>query len=268
VVSPFVDGLVRDGVVTRWFFIRYSDPHWHIRLRLKGDPAALSGDVLPALSELIEREVARGRVWKLELDTYEREVARYGGGRAIDLAEALFHSDSDAAVALLRAAPGDAGMDARWKIALAGIDRLFEDFGLSLESKRALARRQRDGYAAEFGAGTHLKKGIGGRYRDVKDELTAILRGHPGGDPVVGRGLEILGERTRTGAPVVAQIRDLDVAGALSVTIDELAATLAHVWVNRALRSAHRAQEYVIYDLLDRLYAAEAARAAGAPGHA
>jgi thiopeptide-type bacteriocin biosynthesis protein len=258
-VAPLVERLTNEGLVARWFFLRYSDPDWHLRVRMKGEPDVLLRRVLPELTAVVEAEIDKGRAWKLQLDTYDREVARYGGPAGIELAEDLFHFDSEAAVAILSAASGDAGMDARWRLALAGIDRLFDDFGLALDAKRALARRQRDGYAREFDAGTHLKKGIGARYRDGKDGLGAMLRAEPGGEPVIARGLAILERRSAASAATVARIKELDAAGTLTVPVDELAATFAHLWVNRVLRSAHRAQEYVIYDFLDRLYAAQAA---------
>jgi hypothetical protein len=43
----------------------------------------------------------------------------------------------------------------------------------------------------------------------------------------------------------------------------ELAASYAHMHVNRLLRSAHRAQELVLYEFLDRAYSARAGRRAG-----
>jgi len=43
----------------------------------------------------------------------------------------------------------------------------------------------------------------------------------------------------------------------------ELAMSFAHMHVNRLLRSAQRAQELVLYEMLDRLYASRAAREAG-----
>ena len=42
--------------------------------------------------------------WQVQLDTYEREVERYGGPEGIELAEQLFHADSEAVLAIARAA--------------------------------------------------------------------------------------------------------------------------------------------------------------------
>jgi len=46
----------------------------------------------------------------------------------------------------------------------------------------------------------------------------------------------------------------------LTVSIEEMTASLAHMRANRLLRSAHRAQEAVIYDFLERIYEGRAAR--------
>jgi hypothetical protein len=46
----------------------------------------------------------------------------------------------------------------------------------------------------------------------------------------------------------------------LSAPLPELAPSYLHMYANRLLRSAHRAQELVVYDFLCRLYDARAAR--------
>jgi hypothetical protein len=48
----------------------------------------------------------------------------------------------------------------------------------------------------------------------------------------------------------------------LSVSLDDLLWSYAHMHANRLLRGAHRAQELVLYDLLDHVYASRLARAA------
>ena len=49
VVRPVVERVLSAGAADRWFFIRYGDPDWHLRLRFHGHPARLGGEVLPAL---------------------------------------------------------------------------------------------------------------------------------------------------------------------------------------------------------------------------
>ncbi|MFJ7412337.1 lantibiotic dehydratase [Streptomyces sp. NPDC098077] len=89
--------------VDRWFFVRYADPDPHLRLRLHGEPRALTARVLPRLRDLTEDLRGRGLAGRLVLDTYEPETARYGGtAEAMAAAERVFHADSAAALEHLR----------------------------------------------------------------------------------------------------------------------------------------------------------------------
>ena len=115
------------GEADGWFFIRYGDPEWHLRVRFHGDPSRLQSGVLPRLHAALEPLLADGRIWRVQLDTYEREVERYGGPEGIGLAERLFQIDSEAVLAILEMLEGDEGADLRWRLALRGIDMLLGD---------------------------------------------------------------------------------------------------------------------------------------------
>jgi thiopeptide-type bacteriocin biosynthesis protein len=95
--------------VDRWFFIRYADPFPHLRVRFHGDPAVLTGTVLPRLHDWAADLRAAGLASRLALDAYEPEVTRYGGPDALEAAERAFAADSAAVLAQLRAR--DAGLD-------------------------------------------------------------------------------------------------------------------------------------------------------------
>ncbi|MEV2274871.1 lantibiotic dehydratase [Nocardiopsis sp. NPDC049922] len=86
--------LLRGLPVERWFFVRYDDPHPHLRLRFRGVPDTLNADVLPRLSDWVATLRASGLVDRLELTTYAPEVGRYGPGEAMTAAERVFDADS------------------------------------------------------------------------------------------------------------------------------------------------------------------------------
>src|SRR6185436_2264047 len=52
-LAPVVEKAIDSGLASRWFFIRYGDPDWHVRLRFRGDPAKLYGELLPLLHEAL-----------------------------------------------------------------------------------------------------------------------------------------------------------------------------------------------------------------------
>ena len=260
VVGPLVRSSLASGAADAWFFIRYADPDWHLRLRLHGEPGRLSAEVLPRLHAAVAPLLETGQLWRVQLDTYEREVERYGGDRGTELAEQLFAADSEAVLTILESLSGDTGLDSRWRLAMAGIDLLFEDLGLTLEERRTSARRQREGFGHEFAVDGTFRGQVGRRYRAERTSLEALL--DPGQDPPasLAQGLEALHRRSLQIAPVGEELRRLARAGRLSTTMADLAASYAHMHVNRLLRSAHRAQELVLYELLDRVYTARAGR--------
>ena len=120
----------------------------------------------------------RSQLWRVQLDTYEREVERYGGEAGIGLAERVFHADSDAVLAIAGQLTGDAGAELRWRVALRGIDLLFDDLGLTLEQKRDIAGRARHGYGSEFGAGGAFSREVSRRYRTERASVEALLDPH------------------------------------------------------------------------------------------
>jgi hypothetical protein len=72
--------------------------------------------------------------------------------------------------------------------------------------------------------------------------------------------LRALRQRDEAVAEVAGELRAVATAGRLGATLPGLAASYAHLHVNRMLRSAQRFQELAVYDLLDRLYLAQVAR--------
>ncbi|MFC4531996.1 lantibiotic dehydratase [Sphaerisporangium dianthi] len=255
VVRPVVRDAVSGGAADRWFFIRYADPDPHLRLRLHGDPARLMGEVLPALLGGCAGLHAEGTVWRTQLDTYEREVERYGGPDGIVLAERLFHADSDAALDAIAGVPGDG--DARWRLALAGLDRLLGDLGLDLPGRIAVVGAARDRFGREFGADAAFARRLGARYRRERAALEALLGTEP---PEVAA----YAARSRALRSVAGDLAACARDGRLARPLTTLAGGFLHLHANRMLPSAARAQELVLYDFLHRWYRSRAARLNGA----
>jgi thiopeptide-type bacteriocin biosynthesis protein len=251
-LGPLANDLVEEGLARLWFFVRYADPHHHLRVRFAGDPRVLRDAVVPRLEAAVAPLLADGRVWKVQWDTYDREVERYGGPAGIGLCEELFHHDSRAAVDLLRRASGDVRDDARWRLAFLGMDRLLGDLGLNLGERRDVLRLERDASREEFRMDAARSASVGARYRAEATALRALLRPEPGEGPRDVAVDAVLERRSRDSAATVAELRRLERHGGLASSVKSLAPSLLHMHANRMLRSAHRAQELVLYDFLYR----------------
>lgn len=264
VVGPLVREVQASGAADSWFFIRYGDPQWHLRLRFHGAPERLVAEVLPALEAAVAPLLADGRLWRFQLDTYDREVERYGGPAGIGLCEHLFHADSEAVLEIVEMLEGDEGAEARWRLAFYGTDLLLEDLGLDAEGKRAVLGRVRESFFREFGGGKPLRIQLDQKQRAERRSLEALL------DPVrneqsdLAPGLAVLRRRSQRNAPLVVELRRLEQEGRLTSSVAQIAPSLVHMHVNRLIRSAQRAHELVLYDLLGGIFDSRAARAAKA----
>jgi thiopeptide-type bacteriocin biosynthesis protein len=256
-VGPCARRLVASGAADRWFFLRYDDPGFHLRVRAHGD----ADRIRTAFEGLAARAIDQGLAHDARFATYQREVERYGGAEGIVVAERLFHADSEAVVDLLDLFdPGEAGLDARWRIGLLGADRLLRDLGLDDVRRAEAARRIRGAFEAEMRADARLRKGVAGRVRAERAALDDLLDASADGDHPLAPGVRVLAERSARIAPLAAELAASRAGGRLTTSIDALAAAFVHMWLNRLCRSESRGQEYVTYALLARLYEARAAR--------
>lgn len=258
IVAPLVAKQKKSS--TGWFFIRYGDPEWHVRLRLRGDPKRLAANALPALHELAAPLLRDGRVSRLQLDTYERETERYGGSDGIELAEALFQADSEAVLSIVELLDEDDGAEARWRLALRGMHLLLVDLGLDLTRRSEVMRRVRARFAAEHRVDVGVEKQLGAKYRAERLALEALLAMPPESDHPLAPGFELLAERSERIAPIARELAAREANGRLRSSVVDLAPSFLHMHANRLLRSEQRSQELVLYDFLSRLYESEAAR--------
>jgi thiopeptide-type bacteriocin biosynthesis protein len=258
-VRPWVADALMSGAADRWFFLRYAGHDARLRVRVHGDPARLLGEAFPALQARAAALVEHGVIWNIGLDPYQRETERFGGPHGIEIAEHMFHADSDAVAAILEHLQGDAGEIARWQLTLRGIDLLLDDLGLDRRAKLEVMRYGKARLVGMLQAPPVLDRQLGAAYRTQRTALEALL------DPAGGPGdlvapLAVLHERSTRLAPWVRELRAREQAGQLTQTLAALAWSLVHLFTNRMLRSASLAQELVLYDWLRRAYQSALAR--------
>jgi thiopeptide-type bacteriocin biosynthesis protein len=248
-IGPCVRGLVAVGATDQWFFVRYEDPRFHLRVRAHGDPDRIRA----RFEALAARAIDEGLASDVQFGTYVREIERYGGAHGIVVAERMFHADSDAVVDVLdRCHPGGQGLDARWRIGLLGADRILADLDLSLPARFELARIMRARFEREFRADSRLRKDVAAKVPAELPAVEDLMLASAGTGHALASGIAVLDERSARIAPLAVQLGDL---------VDVVAPSLVHMWLNRLCRSQSRRQEYVTYALLARVYEVRRARA-------
>jgi lantibiotic biosynthesis protein len=228
---------IASGAAESWFFIRYADPEPHLRLRFRGDPGRLLKDLVPHLSNWASGLLNDGLIVRLCFDTYEREVERFAGPAGVEAAEALFHTDSQAVIEILRLSrSGLLDLDMS-SLAFVSIDDLLAGLGAT-EAERADWYRER----------APSRTLAADEYRRRKDTLRRLigdpeqLFARPGGDALA----RILAARRNEIALIGDQLDALASAGELLQPKSALFRSYVHLHCNRLLAGDRFAEEQVL----------------------
>ncbi|MEN8906533.1 MAG: lantibiotic dehydratase [Clostridiales bacterium] len=127
--------IIDNNYAEKFFFMRYVDPEPHIRVRFRGKSEILISKLLPEFYNKSLKLIEEGFLSKFVIDTYDREVERYGGPDLIDYAEDIFYKDSiivEEFLYLLNNKELSFDME---KLAVVSIIDYLESFGLSFEEQ-------------------------------------------------------------------------------------------------------------------------------------
>lgn len=258
--------------IHRWFFIRYNDPDFHLRVRFSVPDDGLRWDLQQRLSALATQLREQGFIWDLQLATYEPEIERYGGREGLNLCEQIFHQDSAAVLAMLPLLRGDLGATHRWLATLASINGLLSGlFADDLSARIACIDAMRQGFADEMGADKRMRRGMAQKLRQHSQLIAAALREpetvplpktHPEAESLspLESSLIVLRQRDQRLHEPMAALRRLGQSGHLAMPLGNLGASLAHMTVNRWIPADARAHEAVLYDFLHRHWLSQQAR--------
>ncbi|SHM98151.1 thiopeptide-type bacteriocin biosynthesis domain-containing protein [Chitinophaga jiangningensis] len=245
----------------QFFFLRYADPHPHIRLRfLNSRQPHLNDGLLHEIQEYLAPYIANGLVHKIQTDTYVRELERYAA-QAMEASEALFWHDSYAVINIISMLDGVEGEEYRWKLALRGMHTMLDDFGLTLTQRKKLLGSLREGFLEEFGGAALLHKQLNDKYRKYQQEIASYM--HPEQDDAndIAEAIACFTERSAHCRPVAAQIRET--CGSTE-TYTRIVASHLHMFINRLFVGKQRKHELVLYHFLEKFYLSQLAMEAAA----
>lgn len=241
VVAPLITHVEAAQLADKWFFIRYNDPHHHIRLRFhnSNDPTFWH-QILHLLYEQIRQYQKQELIYKIQTDTYVREIERYGAD-TMEFSEQVFHADSKAVLNCICQLEGEEGERYRWLLGARGVDVLLQDFGYDLARRAVIMKAIRDGFFQEFGGSQDLQTQLNSKYRQEMRQLSSFL------DPAQDRenGIEGLFDERST------LIRALIPSG---IDADYLLPSYIHMFLNRILLTGQRKHELVLYHFLSKYY--------------
>lgn len=247
VIFPLVETLMRKKIIRKWFFIRYMDTGYHIRLRLWLDNPEETGSIIRVFYKKMKKYCHSSLVYKIELSTYERELERYGN-KHIVFSENLFCTDSECILAILKILHGKSE-DYRWMIAFKLIDTFLNDIGYGIEEKLLCLEKLNKAYKVEFGYTQYNTKQLNEMYRQRRPTIEFIMKkAHE--SPDIFYTLKFIEARSE-------QIQTLCTDHPFP---KNNCTSYIHMTLNRLFRSETRVHELLIYEFLYRYYKSENAQ--------
>ena len=255
-IKPLISELFENDLVTNWFFIRYADPEKHIRFRVCLKQITDLGKVVELIKNAIQPLENAGIIWKIQADTYQREIERYGAD-VMASTETLFCEDSMAVIAMLDQTWGDEREPIRWQWGLKLIDAYLTDFGYNLTQKRDLLESMKASFAQEFKVDKALKMQIDQRFRDNRPTIERVLNNNLNETHEYATLFKSIIFKTNSTVEIIQKIKAVKPKNEWNKYLSDT----IHMSVNRTISDNQRTHELVMYDFLYRYYQAELAKA-------
>jgi lantibiotic biosynthesis protein len=259
VIQPLVKTLLEQKAIDSFFFIRYNDPNFHLRIRFHITDVAKLGYVLSLVQQQIQPFLQQRLIWNIQNDTYKRELSRYGYN-TIEQAENFFYHDSNAVLQFLALTEGDSREQLRWQWAIRAIDEWLNAFEYTSEQKFLMLEQIKTSFHTEFKADKFLKEQLSDTYRKNKAAIEEIMNYNMSEANELFPLVKILNDKSIAIKPIVHQLQQMDKKQKLVPAINELMPSYIHMLVNRIVTSSPRQHELVIYDILFNYYRSAMAR--------
>ena len=255
-IYKFIGQLKIKGLISKWFFIRYAEPDFHLRVRVRVKDVSGIGTVILLFHAIMKRLEARNLIWKVQIDAYQRELERYHE-KLIEDTESLFYVDSEYTVRIIQKILVHKE-DYRWMIAFKMIDSLLSDLLFTVEQKLNLMERQSAAFKKEFEFDEFNTKQFNTKYRDCMKIINKVIKEKEDVDKPLKQMTDDIHRRSADLKPVFSTIIQKSKKNGIDYLT--LPGHYIHMMLNRLFYEKARMHELIIYDFLRRYYASEIAR--------
>jgi thiopeptide-type bacteriocin biosynthesis protein len=246
--KPMIESFIKKGYINKWFFVRYNDPHKHLRIRFSVTNQTHIADVISTIRKILQSFQDSNNIWKIQTETYIRELERYGM-RSIDDVEQIFFEDSMLWLNIYNSL-NDVS-DSAIILSVLNINQILNDFQLSSNEKFNLMENIKMAFYSEFEIDKKKKLNIDKLYREKKGIIFKILAERTEQTEM----LKIFrNHQVKYGKKHYHNIITLRDKGELEIPLNSIIASLIHMSMNRIFPKDQRLNELFIYDFVSRYY--------------
>ena len=259
VIKPLVDALTSRGLIEKWFFIRYNDPDFHIRVRFFNSDINNIGEIIKIAYHHLNPLQEKGIISKIMIDTYIRELERYSSS-AIGISEEYYSLESNMALQLLSNLSGENSENIKLFYALRSIDDLLDIMQFTPGLKLGFMEFQKNNFINEHGGHKDLKLRLDDKFRRLRKDIENILTKKKDNEIDSISVVNILNWRKQKLLLIIPSILKLHEERQLETSLNTLLSSYLHMNINRIFLGKQRTYEMVIYDILYRYYKSMIAR--------
>ena len=250
-VRNIIAGLKKQNILKSWYFVRYNDPDNHLRIRIQTNPDDTSA-VVKYFEKKIRGYVEKGIINNLLLDTYKREIERYGA-ETIVYAENAFSASSELILSYLKNISTGAFDFSELHLALLSADALLEIFFPEYSSRIYLLKSIHESMKHEFDDSKQVKMQLDSKYRDYSTFINNMNKNQ-------SQIIAIAGKKEYNAYLKALSLLKTNAQLFFPGKLMKLAADVIHMHLNRLFNEKQRSHEFIIYYLLYKYYLSVKAR--------
>lgn len=161
------------NTINKWFFIRYTDPKPHIRLRINAAPK-YQGSIIKKLHDCLKSNIECNIIQGYQADIYRREIERYGP-ELMEEVEHVFYYSSKLVCKYLKQLNATPGTFSYYSLALVSTNHLIELFNDFIGDELTFISTIAKGLYHEFSTDKNLQISLDQKYRSMKPEIHRLL---------------------------------------------------------------------------------------------
>lgn len=232
-----------NNYISKWFFIRYHDPKSHLRIRFYLNNTEDYPNVLKKINEELKEFVESGEISNISIETYSREIERYGKN-TIEDAEILFYKNSEFTLLCLPYDDED-----KIIFSVFYINEILDKLNLEVQEKLVWIQNFNGAFKEEFNADKNLNSQLDKKYRKFKLKLIDFIESDEFSDE-----RNAIISHVEECVSVLQNIFQHHQNQSLEIPLQSFFQSIFHMNINRLFVSNQRLFEMVIYDYLLRYY--------------
>jgi lantibiotic biosynthesis protein len=251
-INVIINSLKKQNKLKGWYFIRYADPDQHLRIRIQTKQGDVT-EVVQYFEKRMRKYVENGSINNLLLDTYKRELERYGFDK-IEYVEKIFQASSELIINYLRGITKyeHTGFS-ELHLALVSVDALLGVFFRDNSGKIYILKSLHDGMKPEFDDSKQMKFQLDTKYREYAPFINNIKTN---GNTII----ELAGKKVFTAFEKELFELKISFDWQLQGNLLKISGDLIHMHLNRLFNEKQRKHEFIIYYLLYKYYQSLEAR--------